>query len=347
MKNIILLLFLSVSLCVSALPEEYAALDGSMTPIKLPCRIEKWWPDSLQVYFVNHVGRHGARYMSSERKFAKLENMLMCNRGNLTEQGKEVLAVLREVRSVTGDKWGLLTPLGLVEEREMAKLTVTLCPELFAKGSVSSRATAVPRVVESAYSYCFALSRFSDRLEITAADGRHFDPLLRFFTYDDDYSHYLSDGPWIAIYRNAVRRMAPVRPVRALLLNPDILSREEAQDMTMEMYSVAQSMRAAEIPFDASEWMTLEEYRKCADLAAFNRYLGYSESKLSKIPVKSAVSLLRDILDAGKIAHNDTACVAVLRFGHAETLMPLFALMDLPGTTAPDTELDAEKVAKE
>lgn len=75
-------------------------------------------------------------------------------------------------------------------------------------------------------------------------------------------------------------------------------------------------------------------------------YLEHSASVLNDIPAKIAAPLLQDLIATtdGFIAGDKAVAKVMLRFGHAETLMPLLALMRLPGcfylTNYPETVAD-------
>ena len=51
------------------------SLGGTMMPIRLPEEFPAA-PDSLTPVFVNHIGRHGARFLSSEKKVGDLLSSL-------------------------------------------------------------------------------------------------------------------------------------------------------------------------------------------------------------------------------------------------------------------------------
>ena len=83
---------------------------------------------------------------------------------------------------------------------------------------------------------------------------------------------------------------------------------------------------------DASRYFTIEEYRNLWSIFNFRQYLLYSASTLSSRPAEIAAPLLQDIvMTADSVLTGKLHIAAKFRFGHAETLMPLLALMQLPG----------------
>lgn len=330
-------------------------LDGTMMPYDFSkCDTAVPWGDSLQPVYVNYVARHGARFLSSENKIDKLRKKLLKARseGRLTDKGTAFLDLIHRVDSTTDGRWGALNACGIAEEQRLGDELAKTCPRLLKYGRVEARATYVPRVVMTMYQFCHSLARYSSKLEISAVDGLQFNHILRFFETDTDYIRYLSDGPWKYAYDSFYEKTVPVRP--ASLLTDEVTDADKLRDMTMKMYAILQSLRAAGLQADASQWFSEEEYRRCWEVSNLKHYYQRSANSFSDIPAQAAAPLLDSINAAAKRAF-DVADMAAgsdgavggrnplrasLWFGHAETVMPLFALMRLPGCYAPDALSD-------
>ena len=97
-----------------------------------------------------------------------------------------------------------------------------------------------------------------------------------------------------------------------------------------------QSLRAAGIDAQPDEWFSEEEYRKCWEVENLRHYYQRSASSFSDLPARCAAPILQDIiLKTDQALKGGDNLKAFLRFGHAETVIPLFALMRLPGCYAP------------
>lgn len=86
------------------------------------------------------------------------------------------------------------------------------------------------------------------------------------------------------------------------------------------------------IPADASKYMTIEEYNALWSIENLHHYLTHSASTLSQAPMDMASALLTDMMETmDQAVKGSNEYAVMLRFGHAETMMPLLALMRLPG----------------
>ena len=84
---------------------------------------------------------------------------------------------------------------------------------------------------------------------------------------------------------------------------------------------------------------TPEEYRARYLADNLKHALQRTDTRFSDLPGKAAEGLLREIIDSSEVivstAEARRLIRGVFRFAHAETLMPLFSLMGLPGCTVP------------
>lgn len=332
MKRLSLLLPLLILLllpCRGAVPD-YTY--GSMLPLKVP--EAPAWPEGFDPFYVNHTGRHGARYMSSEKKARGLYETLekASSAKALTPKGKALLALTQQVMLDSQGKWGALTSLGRTQERQIASFTLACMDESMEQGRAEASATYVPRVVMSMYEFCYSLALHTSRLEVSTAEGREFSPLLRFFAVDDAYVELLKSVSLKSLEERSEEAVVPVAPAEALFTRGYIMSARELRRITMEAYGVLQALPAMELYGDPTEWFTPAEFTACWRQDNYVHWLERTGA-YSQVPLKSARPLLRAIVEELDKAASGRAgeLRATLRFGHAETLMPLLALMRVPG----------------
>lgn len=345
-RSFIILCFLCVAAFGAYAYEELPArYDGSMMPLNLTeaQSLREVAPDSLKPVMINYVARHGARYLSSAKKISVLRSAFKDaeKARTITDRGRRFILLLDSVEAVTANRWGALNTLGKEEQQVLATQMRDLCPELMSHGSVQAIATYVPRVVMSMYEFCHTLCRLSPNLEINTAEGKRFSPLLRYFDTDPAYSAYLKNGDWKEVCSRYQEEIISTEPARRLLGGCYGKDSKRYRELTMAIYGVLQSLRAASLPAPGTEWMSVKEYEQCWRVANLEHCLRRTSTSLSSLPAQSAKGLLSSIIASLDSAGMPKSPVAILRFGHAETLMPLFDLMKLPGCVpAPKTPYD-------
>lgn len=342
-----LLLPLCVALSAAAMAQDTAGtarlyppeMYGTMMPVAMPDPLPAL-PDSLSPLFVNHIGRHGARFLSSEKKVGGLLADLEAAQasGTLTATGADMASLLASVKERTAGRWGALSPLGEREEAGIARGLDAMLPGFFSDGGIVAMATYVPRAVASMYSFCHSLGSFNPGLQMTATSGAEYDSLLRFFDTDRRYAAYLKHGDWKRAYDGYVAANVPTAPARRLV--GDGLAETRLRVMTMDMYAVLQSLPAAGMETETGRFMTPEEFRACWLADNLKHALQRTDTRFSCLPGKAAATLLSELVGSSDaLAGSPDARGTIrglFRFAHAETLMPLFSLMRLPGCTAPE-----------
>lgn len=326
------------------LPLKY---DGSMMPLDTAVYGRVSVPDSLQPFFIDYLSRHGARYMSSRAKTRDLEALMASaeKSGTISAQGREFNALLKEVVAASEGNWGLLSKTGKAEQQFMARWLLSQFPGVMGSGGIVCQSSYVPRVVQTMYGLTETLvttSTTEPQLRISTAEGLQFSPLMRYFTTDSLYAAYLDKGPWRAVWNDWASRNLPTEPARRLYGKECSLTRTQLQAVSFMMYGVLQSLRSSDLGVATTQWMTGEEYRACWEAENLDKYLKRTWTSVSDEPVRAAVPLLRAmvgsadqaIMELARGVADEQRTHAVMRFGHAETLMPVLALMGVPGCFA-------------
>lgn len=294
------------------------------------------YPDSLTPVFINHVGRHGARFLSSARPVKELSAALRRadSLGTITPAGRQLAAIIATVNRTTAGQWGALDSLGMAEQRGIASRMFRTYPQLFDRGRVEAISSYAPRCIMSMYSFAHQLSRLNNNLEVTTSSGRQWSSLMRPFDVDPEYREYReADDTWSRVYDPFEASTVTLEPLRRVLGDISDYSPEEARALAMYEYQLIAGLPAMGMRVDLSAFFTVEELNRLWAVKNLKQYLLYSSSTLSTIPADMASPLLVNIIET-----TDSAAMGVrgmptvmLRFGHAETLMPLMALLRLKG----------------
>ncbi|MCM1110410.1 MAG: histidine phosphatase family protein [Clostridium sp.] len=309
---------------------------GSAMPYPAPASPSDC-PDSLKPVMISHVGRHGARFPASAKHALTVKSALQAadSLGTITPDGRDLLALTERVISLSAGRWGALDSLGQAEQRGIASRMYANYPMLF-NGRVDAISSYSPRCVMSMYTFLHQLCRLNNRVEMTASSGREYSPLLRFFDDDREYTDFSKGDTWREAYDNQLSRV-DVEGILSRVLGKGFPFGEiDGAETAMAEYSLLAGTAAMGIDGLPSRFLTLEQMNSLWQCFNLRQYLLRSFSVLSSVPAEIAAPLLKEIVDEADMAVSGieagTSYVPVrLRFGHAETLMPLLSLMRLRG----------------
>ncbi|MDE5656559.1 MAG: hypothetical protein K2I19_05755 [Muribaculaceae bacterium] len=147
--------------------------EGSLTPY--PTDINPAvYPDSLTPVFINHVGRHGARYPASAANCMTLRRALerADSAGTITPAGRKLRQLNEYVITQSTDRWGSLDSLGMAEQRAIATRMFYNFGEAFSGGTVNAISSYSPRAMMSMYCFTHQLDRMDNRINFVTTTGR-------------------------------------------------------------------------------------------------------------------------------------------------------------------------------
>ena len=309
--------------------------EGSLTPYPIP-ESGITYPDSLTPVYMNHVGRHGARYPASAAHTVALKKMLMKadSLGTITKQGRALMAIVDQVMERSHNQWGALDSLGMAEQRGIASRMLQNFPMLFMNGRVNAISSYSPRCMMSMFSFVHQLDRLNNKVEIYTSTGRQNSSLMRPFDVDQDYIDFRSSGRWEPPYYNYMEHVVPLTAIKRVLgANfPLPENKREAKEMALMEYYVIAGLPAMMMHVDTSQFFTIEEYNALWSAFNLRQYLQRTANTISTVPADIASPLILNLVSTADafIAGTNKNTVD-LRFGHAETVMPLVSLMHLPG----------------
>lgn len=340
-------------------------------------------PDSLEVLFVNHVGRHGARYLSSDKFSKKLEKEFD-RAGSLSYVGERVARLCEVVDSMSEGHWGELDPLGKSEQANIGKrFAVRYDALLKVNDSITGYSSYIPRCVMSMDEMTHGIVSENRDLEMSLGSGKRYSKFMRPFDTDSAFQAYKESENWQTAYQEFCDSVCPTavalrltgdgsRFLRGLGLEliargvqpsggsleaalADTLAGEWPQEWEIEagmskkraietaqsLYSIVAGIQSLfmteEAPADTywgwQNYFTEQEYASLWECSNMKHYLEWTATKFSVAPAKMAEPLLHEMMSDIESASQPgyTGPAAIVRFGHAETLMPLFSLMQLPG----------------
>lgn len=138
----------------------YLAPTGHLTPA----------PAGYEPFYISHYGRHGARYMTSDKHYKRLCRQLdsALKLGFLTEYGKDVRNRLILAATDAKGKAGSLTRLGGLQHKAIAKRMFTNYESLLSQPlTVYANSSTSRRVIHSMENFCEELKDLNPELSIT------------------------------------------------------------------------------------------------------------------------------------------------------------------------------------
>lgn len=313
-----------------------AECEGSLTPYPTEFA-PATFPDSLVPVFINHVGRHGARYPASSANCLALRRLLQRadSAGTITPLGRRLAALNDRVIALSNNRWGALDSVGIAEQQGIASRMYINYAEAFGSdGTVRAISSYSPRSMMSMYAFTHQLDRLNNKLTFHTSTGRINSALMRPFDINAAYLEFRRDKTWEPAYREYFDTRCPVTAIRRAVGNAFPFTDEnEARNAALTEYYVLAGLSAMGLEPQMADYFTVEEANALWSCFNLRQYLQRTASTITTIPADIAADLVLDLIETTDnfVMGNDTATKAWLRFGHAETLMPLLSLLHIPG----------------
>lgn len=341
LKRNIFALFAGISVAISASAVDptqtaynYSQCEGSLMPYPTDVQTVVY-PDSLVPVMINHVGRHGARFPASASNCMKLRKALLTadSLGTLTPLGQDLFAINEAVITKSNGNWGALDSLGMAEQRAIASRMYAAYPDLFKDNTVSAISSYSPRAMMSMMTFVHQLDRLSNKPDYLTSTGRMNSPLMRPFDVVQDYIDFRKNNATKPVYDEFFNSVCPTEAItRVLGRDYPFANADEWRELAITEYYVIAGLSAMGMHCDASKFFTIDEYNALWSCFNMRQYLQRTATTISTIPADIASALVLNIVQTtDNFIEGLNATPVHLRFGHAETIMPLASLLRLPG----------------
>lgn len=304
---------------------------GSAMPYMAPKHVIAH-PDSLTPVMINHVGRHGARYLTSSDKVKKVLGFLdeAEKNGTLTPLGSELRSLCRKVIDRSAGRWGTLDSLGMAEQEGIAARLCEAYPHLVRNATIEAISSYVPRCIMSMDCFTHEMARHDNSITVYTSSGRINSPLMRPFDIDTTYIDFVRDEPYKKAYTMYCDSIVPSAP--ALRLSTANIDTGRLRDASLAEYSMLAGLQAMGIEIDLRHYFTDREINALWSARNLDQYLVRTASRYSSAPADIAAALIHDLISTtDQVIDGRLDARIQLRFGHAETMMPLLSLLRLPG----------------
>lgn len=292
-------------------------------------------PKGYKPFYVSHYGRHGSRYLLSDRDYQwiiqLMEKAEIVN--GLTPLGHDVLKRLNMVWEEAQGRAGDLTPLGVRQHQGIAERMSKNFPEVFrGKRHVSARSTVVYRCAMSMVAFGDRLKQLNPQLDMSYEMSEKYMSYLNYHSARSNAFTHGKKGPWVEEYRKFEEaQVHPDRLVSSLFSNADFIRCEvNPSELMWGLYWIAVDMQDMETPVSFFDLFTAKEMFDLWQCVNYRFYMGNANPLASNgIVMANAKSLVENILESADAAIKDSSIAATLRFGHDGNVIPLLALLQI------------------
>ena len=292
-------------------------------------------PKGYKPFYVSHYGRHGSRYLLSDRDYQWIIQLMEKAEtvNGLSPLGHDVLKRLNMVWEEAQGRAGDLTPLGVRQHQGIAERMSKNFPEVFrGKRHVSARSTVVYRCAMSMVAFGDRLKQLNPQLDMSYEMSEKYMSYLNYHSARSNAFTHGKKGPWVEEYRKFEEaQVHPDRLVSTLFSNADFIRCEvNPSEFMWGLYWIAVDMQDMETPVSFFDLFTAKEMFDLWQCVNYRFYMGNANPLASNgIVMANAKSLVENILESADAAIKDRSIAATLRFGHDGNVIPLLALLQI------------------
>lgn len=299
-------------------------------------------PKGYKPFYVSHFARHGSRYLISDNDYKRTLDLLdrAHEAGALTPLGEDVRLRLDTVWAEAEGRGGELTPLGWRQHHGIARRMYEAYPEAFTdQAELTAASTVVMRCAHSMFAFIEGLKEMNPRLQIPRESGERNMHYLNYHSKESGkYSNDKAD--WYQDYRKfSDEKTQPDRLVNSLFSDSLFVRRHvDPKGLMTSLYWIAVDMQNMETPISFFDIFTPDELFDLWEIYNYSFYATNSSYPLADGQhVDNAKNLLRNIVETADAYIAEGKTGATLRFAHDGNIIPLTALMQLPGCAAYET----------
>ncbi len=314
-------------------------------------------PKGYQPFFINYVGRHGARFLTSagsDVQLTRLLEMAKKEQGR-TPLGDSILVQLQQFESIENDNYGNITQLGKEEQQGIAARLQLDYPSLFQDVTLRIEATEKIRTQQSAKAFLSGFKGIDSNQVQTVIYPPDADALLRFYDLSSAYQQYKKSDEvkrhLDSLSNDHRTEEVSSRVCHQLFVNSFIQKMESGNvmltakakrgtatpeqvcsdlyDVYCILFSAKKEMESPGVPFVN----TISKAFTNADLAWLDQCASASDfyqkgpaDNAAGIQINIAAPLLRNLVNTTDENIRSKAFNGIFRFTHAEAISPLATL---------------------
>lgn len=291
-------------------------------------------PEGYRPFYISHYGRHGSRWLTTADYYNRPEKIFReaFQAGKLTDLGASVFKRIQAIAADAENRYGALSPSGVIEQKEIAERMFRSYPEVFSTDNgrvcnIYARSTVVPRCILSMAAHNERLKELNPLIAITR------EATNRNSYLNTDYQTAGKDS-LEAIAYDFLNQRFHMRAFFSTLFSDTLYVKEHIKKPTalvINIFQIAGDLQDLDhLNIDLYDIFSKEEIYTLWQTVNMKWYYDFN----SREAIESAKILLRNILDCADSAITHGHLSADLRFGHDSYLSPLLALMGVNGLNA-------------
>ena len=302
-------------------------------------------PEGFTPFYINHLGRHGARYLSSSGSIDKLLEILTKakDENNLTLLGEELLKKILQLKTYEDENYGLLSEIGKNMEFGIGKRMYENYSQIFGDNrEIFARATYVKRTQQSMNEFLKTFKENIPKNNIKMNINEKIDPILRFFDLNIEYIKFKENGEWKNLLDNFQNRSnIYIEITNRIFKNGSVLTNKDSLKFSTNLYGLYTNQYDIGKDVGLGKYFTDEELKYFWANKNLSMYLEKGPSSVGQnLPMDISFALLEDFLSTSENAIKNENIAANLRFAHAETVVPFASLLKINFASKQTNNLD-------
>lgn len=291
-------------------------------------------PKGYEPFYISHFGRHGSRYLISDRDYKDVLDRFedAYNNNALTDLGKDVYSRLQQVWKEAELRGGDLSKKGVQEHRGIAERMYAAHPQVFSKdGKYSACATTIVRCVLSMDAFCERLKELNPQMQIERNSGIKWQNYLNHHTREA-IAFRSAKYTWREAHRKFQQEhVKPERLIRSLFSDEQfVLYKVNPEETMWQLFSIAGGMQNIETElsfYDIFEKQELFDLWQCKN---YKLYVNDANGAINNgLMFENCKPLLKNILESAENIISTNGKGADLRFAHDGNIIPLAILLHL------------------
>ena len=307
-------------------------------------------PNGYKPFFVNHLGRHGSRHLSSPKYDVSLYELLSIAEKEkaITPEGLKLKNSIAQLMEIEKGNYGLLTEVGVKEQKEIAKRFYENNKEIFRKDIIAS-STYVERAQQSRDAFLEELGQYTPNINFKVSTNNKKDILLRFFDLSPEYEEFSENGSWKKELDTYSKSKNFNNEVLNQLFSKEFIKKLEdgefklkdskgktvlknPTDAVRNLYDlyIIQASIGKDLGF--GKYFSEEQLKWYEEVDNLSDFYEKGPGKNGEdIATNIALPLLENFIVTSDEAIKNQNTSANLRFAHAETTIPFITLLDING----------------